>query len=158
MSGKRSRFIRHAFHQIAVRADAVNKMVNNRKTLLIKFRRQMFLRHCHSHAVGKTLPKRSGRDFHAFGHKIFRMSGRLRMKLTEIFQFAHRQIIARQMQKRINQHRTVSGGKQKSIAVKPFRIFRIVTHKLRPQNISRRSHSQRQTGMPGIRLLHGIER
>ena len=76
MSGKRSRFIRNAFHQIAVRNNRVNKMVNNRKTFSIKFRRQMRLRDPHSDAVGKTLSQRSGRDFHARRQNIFGMSGR----------------------------------------------------------------------------------
>jgi hypothetical protein len=51
-------------------------MVNDGKTLLVKPRRQMFLRHRHSDAVGKALSERSGRNFNARRHKIFRVSGR----------------------------------------------------------------------------------
>lgn len=76
MPGKRSRFIRNAFHQIAVRADAVNKMIDDGKTFFVEFRRQMFLRDAHADAVGKALPERSGRDFDAVGQNIFGMTGR----------------------------------------------------------------------------------
>ena len=55
MSRHRCRLIRNAFHQIAVRTDAVNMMVNHGKAFFIKFRRQMRLRHRHPDTVRKTL-------------------------------------------------------------------------------------------------------
>ena len=118
----------------------------------------MPLRDAHADAVGKTLAKRPSRNLDAVGQNIFRVSRRLRVQLAKTFELIERQIVSCQVQQRVKQHRTVSRRQQKTVAAKPFRIFRVVSQKLGPQHIRRRSHAQRQPRMPGIRLLHAVER
>ena len=47
----------------------------------------------HTDGVRYTLSQRTGRRFHAGSHSVFRVPGRFRAELTEIFDFRHRQII-----------------------------------------------------------------
>ena len=42
---------------------------------------------CHANGCGNALPKRAGCGFNARGMAVFRMTGRARPKLAEIFNF-----------------------------------------------------------------------
>ena len=55
------------------------------------------------------------------------MPGSARMQLTEITQFIHRQVVAGEMQRCVQQHRGVPVGEHEPIAIGPGRIGRIVT-------------------------------
>ena len=79
------------------------------------------------------------------------------MKLSESLQLIERQIVTRQMEQRVDQHRTVTGGQQESVAIEPLRILRIVPHEARPKNVSRGRHPKRQTRMSGIRFLNSVD-
>src|SRR5205085_7548300 len=77
MTRKRCSFRRNAFHQIAVRDDGVNIMVNDRETIFIKLRRQMRRAHRHADAVSETLTERASRDLNTGRQSVLRMAGRL---------------------------------------------------------------------------------
>src|SRR5689334_16686014 len=61
------------------------------------------------------------------------------------------------MKERVDQHRAVTGGKQKAIAIFPLRIMRVMTQKARPQHVSHRRRAERQTGMARLGFLDGVE-
>src|ERR1051325_10737940 len=61
------------------------------------------------------------------------------------------------MKERVDQHRAVTGGKQKAIAIFPLRIMRVMTQKARPENVSHRRRAERQTGMARLGFLDGVE-
>ncbi len=77
MAGERCRLVADALHQVAVRADAVDVTVNDRKATLVELCRQMGSCDSHTDAVCKALPKRPGRDLDVFGASIFRVARRL---------------------------------------------------------------------------------
>ena len=84
MPGKRRGFVADAFHQIAVRADAVDKIIDDRKAFLIELCRKMCLGDAHPDTVRKTLSQRPGRYLDARRQNILRVPRRFRMKLAEI--------------------------------------------------------------------------
>src|SRR5437764_14344951 len=62
------------------------------------------------------------------------------------------------MQERIEQHRAVTGGEQKAVAVRPLRIMGVITHKARPQHVSQRRATERQAGMARLGALYCVNR
>src|SRR5690606_739019 len=52
----------------------------------------------------------------------------------------------------------MTGGKDKAVAVKPVRVARVVAHVARPQHVGHDRCTHRQAGMPGVGLLHRIDR
>src|SRR3546814_5112163 len=81
----------------------------------------------HADRVAYALAQRPGRGFNARRNTHFRMTRRARMQLPEVFQFVYGQIVARQMQQRVNKHGAVAIGQHEAVAAGPGRIGRIVT-------------------------------
>src|SRR6266581_6169474 len=48
------------------------------------------------------------------------------------------------------------GGENKSVAVGPVRVLRIVAQKFLPKTVGQRRHRHRRAGMSGIGSLHGV--
>jgi hypothetical protein len=80
------------------------------------------------------------------------------MQLAEMADFVDRQVVARQVQQRIQEHRAVAVRQHEPVAVGPVRIRRIVFEVVAPQHFGDFGHAHRHAGMAGIRLLHGIHR
>ena len=76
----------------------------------------------HAHRVGQTLPQRTGSGFNARRDVHFRMTGRLAVQLAKVLQLGHRQLVARQVQQRIQQHGAMAVGEHKAVAVSPLRV------------------------------------
>lgn len=66
-------------------------------------------------------------------------------------------IVSGEVKKRVLQHTAVAGGENKAVAVEPVGILGVVPHHLIVQYVPHRSASHRQTGVAGIRLLHGVD-
>ena len=69
------------------------------------------------------------------------------VQLAEVLQLLHGQVVARQMQERINQHRAVTVGQHKAVAVAPMRVARVVVQMLAPQSDSYVGHAHGRAGM-----------
>ncbi len=104
------------------------------------------------------LAERSGRRFHAGGDAVFGMARRSRMQLSEPLQLLHRQVITRQMQQRVQQHRAVPVRDHEPIAIEPLRIGRVVAQMTLPQHLGNLGHAHRHAGMTGVCFLHGVHR
>ena len=147
MTCERGGFRRDAFHQIAIGHDAVNVVIDQRKVRSVEFGGQMSRAHRHPDAVRKALAQRPGRDLNSRRQAVLRMARRLRSPLAEVFDLVERQIVTGEIEQRVKQHATVTGGEQKAIAILPLRILRVVAHKAGPQDISHRRGAERQAGM-----------
>ena len=86
------------------------------------------------------------------------MTRRLAVQLAEVAQLAHRQVVAAQVQQRIQEHRAVAVRHHETVAVGPVRIGRVVLQVPAPQRDRDLGHAHRRAGMAGIGLLHGIHR
>src|SRR5713101_8405676 len=123
MSRKRSRFARHALHQVAISTNGVNIEIENVETRAIEIFSQPFAGNGHSHAVAGALAQRSGGGFHSARQVRFGMSGSPAVDLPEALDLLHRnsELIrnftagvdgpySREVQSRVEQHRGVSSG------------------------------------------------
>ncbi len=80
------------------------------------------------------------------------------MQLAEVLQLLNRQVITREVQQRVQQHRTVAVGNHEAIAVGPGGVGRVVAQEIVPQHFGDIGHAHRHAGMPGVGLLHCIHR
>src|SRR6516162_2916931 len=87
---------------------------------------EVLLRNAHAHTVAKALTKWAGRGLHSLGEAILRMARGLAPKLSELFDLVQRQVIARQVQKAVQQHRAVTGRENQTVAIGPVRVSRVV--------------------------------
>ena len=158
MSREGCRFGGDAFHHVAVGHNRIRKMIDNRMFGTIVARGKIRFGNRHADAIRKTLTERTRRHIHTRRESVFGMPGRERIPLTKIFDFLQRQIITRQMQQGIQQHRAMSTGQNKTVTVKPFWIRGIVFEKTRPQHIRHRRRAERQTGMSAVGFLNRIHR
>ena len=52
----------------------------------------------------------------------------------------------------------MAGGQDEPVAIGPRRIGRVMAEEARPQDVRHRRGAHRQTGMAGLRVLHGVGR
>src|SRR3546814_2056186 len=77
--------------------------------------------------------------------------------LTEILQLLDRQVVAAQMQQRVEQHRAVPVRHDEAVAIRPLRIGRVVDKKIVPQDFGDISHAHRHARMTGRSEEHTSE-
>ena len=84
MSGERSCFGGHPLHEIAVRDNGVDSVVEYREVGRIETRGEMAACDGHSDAVAEALPQRPRSRFDTRSVAILRMTRRLAVPLTEL--------------------------------------------------------------------------
>ncbi len=107
VAGQRRRLRRDPLHEIAVGADDVGVMVNDLIAGAVEAGRQHPLRDRQPHRVRKPLSKRPRRHLDTRSHAAFGMAGTARPPLPEPLELLQRQVVAAQMDHRIQQHRGV---------------------------------------------------
>ena len=171
MPRERSRFVADAFHHVAVAAEGVNGVIEDLVARPVESLRQPALANRHAHRHAAALAERAGRGFHAGGDVMFRMAGTSAVKLAKRLDVIERHggsverllrgvdgLHARQMQRRIKQHRRVSVGQDETVPVGPCRIFRIGAQGFPPERVDHRRQRHRRSGMARFRFLHGVHR
>jgi len=156
--GQRRRFGGDAFHHAAVAGDDVDLVVGQPGLVEPGLRREMTLGDRHADGGGEPGAERPGGDVDARGVAEFGMARRLALPLAEIHHFFDRKTVVEEVQQRIFQHRTVSGGEHETVAADPRRILRIVAHVLVPEGHGVIRAAQRHAGMTRFRLLDGFRR
>ena len=125
MTGERGGLGGDPFHQVAVGDDAVDVVVDDIEPRAVEGRGQEPLGDGHANAIGEALPQGTSGDIDPRGMQALRMTGRLGAKLAEVLQLVERQIIASDVQQAVEQGRTVAGGENEAVAIRPFRFLRI---------------------------------
>ena len=143
-------------HQTTIAHENPGVMVDNLMTVAVKLRRQGAFGDGHTDGVRQPLAQRAGGGFHPRGIAMLRVAGRFRVQLTELLQFRQRQIVAGQVQQTVEQHRRVAVGQNKTVAVHPARVLRIVLEKIVPQHFGNVCHPHWRTGVAGIGFLHRV--
>ncbi len=157
MAGERARLGRDAFHQIAVARDDVRVVVDDRVSRPVEVRGQMRLGHGHADRV-RRCPGRGGRwSPRRPRHMALGMPGCPAVPLAESLDLLHRQVVARQMEQRVEQHRPVAGRQHEAVAIGPVRISRIVPQESGPEHVRHRRRSHRESGVTRVGLLHRID-
>ena len=133
------------FHQAAITGNDIGVVVNKAGA---EFRGKMPFGHGHAHRIGKPLAKRPGGGFDSRCMAEFRMAGGDRPQLAEIADLRDGHIgMAGQVQQRIDQHRSVTGGQHKTVTVRPVRVCRIEFHMVGKQRGCRIRHAHRHAGV-----------
>src|SRR5438445_171221 len=78
------------------------------------------------------------------------------MQLPEALELIHRQVVAGEVQERVQQHRAVAVGEDETIAVWPRRVCRVVPQVPPPQRQPDFGHSHGHARVTGICGLHGV--
>ena len=158
MPRQRRRLVGDALHEVAVRADAVRVVVDDRVLVGVELVGQHPLRERHAHAVGEPLSEGAGRGLHAGRHPKLRMSRRLAAPLPKVLNLLQGQVVPRQVQETVEQHRRVPGREHESVPIRPLRKLRAVLQVPRPQHIGHRGQPHRRARMAALGGLHGIGR
>ena len=135
----------NAFHQATVAQEHISIVVNNREAFTVEFFRQQILSQSHAHCIGDALTQWACGGFHAIGIAVFRVAWGFAVPLTEVFQIFNRQIVASQMQQRVNQHRSVAVGQHETVAIHKVWIGWIVAQELVPQHFGHVGHAHGRT-------------
>jgi hypothetical protein len=135
---ERRRFAGHAFHHVAVAADCINVVVEDREVGPVEALCQPARGECHADAVGTTLSEGTGRCFDTRGQAIFGVTGTLAADFTEsldivecdsrlsrLLVFGVDRLHAGEMKQCVKQHRCMAVGQHEAIAIGPHRIVRV---------------------------------
>ncbi len=136
----------------------IRVVIDDLRIGLVEFLREQRFGERHADRIRNPLAERAGRRFDARRDAVFGVTRRLRMKLAEMLQLFHRQIVAGQMQQRIQQHRAVAVRQHEAVAIRPVRVLRVMTQMARPQRNADFRHAHRHAGVTGVGLLNGIHR
>lgn len=80
------------------------------------------------------------------------------MQLPKALQLVQRQVIARQVQQTVQQHRAVTVAQYKTVTIRPKRVRRIVLQRVVPQHLGNVGHAHRRAGMARVGLLNRVHR
>ena len=107
-AGQRRRFVADALHQAAIPQKHIAVVVDHGMAIAVELLRQQLFSQCHAHRIGQALSERAGGGLDAGGDAYLGVARGLAVQLTEVFQLFHRQLVASQVQQRIDQHRAVA--------------------------------------------------
>ena len=154
MAGQRDRFLRDAFHQVAVGGEHIGVVVDD---LLAELCGEHLLGERHADRGRNALAERAGGGLDALGVEVLRVSRRQRSELAETLDLVERHVlVAGKVQQRIEQHRAMAGREDETVAIGPCRVGGIEFQKFGEQNGRDVGGAHRQAGMAGIRLLDGV--
>ncbi|CCK15451.1 hypothetical protein BN136_1461 [Cronobacter universalis NCTC 9529] len=153
---ERTDLMRDTFHQAAIAHKHIGIVIDDLMARAVKLRRERFLGNRQTHGVREPLAERPGGGFHARRIADFRVARRFGVQLAEVFQLFHRQVVACEVEQAVEQHRRVTVGKNKAVAVVPRRISRVVLEEAVPQHFGDIRHPHRGAGVAGFGFLYRI--
>ena len=131
-------------------------MVHDRVTRSIEARCKGHLGDGHADGVGQALPQGTGGGLDAGGLAVFRMAWRTASPLAEPLEFLQRQVEARDMKQSVQERTSMSGRENEAVPVGPEGITRVELEQAIPECVGHGRRTQRQPGVPGLGLLHGV--
>ena len=147
-----------ALHHVAVGADRIGVVVHHRFAGAVVALGEEALGHRHPHRVGEALPERPGGDLHAGGVPALGVPRGARAPLAELLQVLERELVAAEVQQRVQQHARVPGAQHEAVAVAPGGLRGFDAQHALEQHIPERCERHRRAGVPGVRLLHRVHR
>ncbi len=157
-TGERASLVAHTFFEAAVAAQNVSKVVYDGEIGSVEDCRKVRFGDGETYRVAEPLSQGTGRSFDALGRAVFGVSGRFRAELSEILYILDADVIPEQVQKRVQKHRAVSGGKHEPVAVIPFGIFVTEIQKIGEQLVTDRRSADTDAGVPRICFLDSLRR
>src|SRR5438309_1816559 len=109
--------------------------------------RQVRLSHRHPDSHAESLPERSGRDVDSGRNAKFGVSWRLALPLAELLEIFEAEVISGEVEKAVEQHRAVTGGKDKAITIRPLWVAGIEFQESGPEHIGHAGRAHWQARM-----------
>ncbi|MNE27528.1 hypothetical protein D3C80_1209410 [compost metagenome] len=109
-----------------------------------------------TNSVGQTLAERTGGGLDAWGVTELRVARGAAVQLTEGLEVVDGDVIAGQVQQRVDQHRAVTVGQHEAVTVGEGWIARVVLEVVTPKYFGDIRHTHWGTGMAAVGFLHGI--
>ena len=144
---ERAGFMADAFHQATVAEKYIGAVIDDGVARLIELVTEEFLGQRHTYRVGDALSKRASGRFNANRHADFGVSRGLAVHLPKALEFADGQVVARQVQQGVENHRGMTVREHKAISVGPMRVCRIVAQMSIPERNRHFGHPHRGTRM-----------
>ena len=155
VSGQGGGFRRHALHQVAVRAQGIDSIVEQDRIDLL---RQKTPPHGHAHGNGQALSQGPGGGFHAGGMTELGMPRRFAAELPKGPEIIQGQAVAGQVQHAVEKHGGMAAGQYETIPPRPFRVEGIVAQVAGKQQVGEGSCLHGGPGMSGPGQFNGIGR
>ena len=154
MARQRNRFLRNAFHQIAVGGQHIGIMIDQ---ILTETGIEHPLGQSHADRGGNALSQWTGGHFDARRVAMLGMAGGFGAHLAEVFEFIKGQALdACQIEQRIKQHRAMSGRQDETVTIQPLRSSGIKGQKTGKQHGRHIGSAHRQARMSGFGFFHAI--
>ena len=155
-AGQRADLVADAFHHAAVAEEHVGVVVDDLVAGAVELRGHDLLRQGEADGVGQPLTQRAGGGLDAGGVAELRVARGLAVQLAEVLQVVDGQVVAGQVQQRVDQHRAMAVGQHEAVAVGPLRVGRAVLQVVAPEHFGDVRHAHGGTGMAAVGFLHGI--
>jgi hypothetical protein len=171
MPGERRGLAPQPLHHVAVAAEHVDVIVEQLEPGPVVCRRKPAPGDGHPDAHGDALAERAGGGLDPGRPAVFRVPGTATPRLAEALDVVQRhrgpvgRLIGRvrradagQVDQAVEQHGGMARGEHEPVAVGPVRVLGVVAQHPLPEGVRRRRHPHGRAGVPGLRLLHGIDR
>ena len=157
MARERDRLLRDAFHQVAVRAQHIGAMIDER---IAELRRQDALGERETDRGADALAERPRRRLDAREPMpMLGMARRLRADLAKMLQVLDRDVgVAREVEQRIEEHRAVPGRQDEPVPVGPMGCARVEFQEAGEERGRDLGATHRQAGMTRFRRFDAVDR
>ena len=156
MSGQRGGFVRNALHEVAVAADDVRPVIDDRMARPVEHRREMRFGDRHAHGVRDALTQRAGRRLDAGDVAVLGVARRATPRPPEIADLLQREVESGEVENGILEDRGVAGGEHEPVPTEPRRDPGAVPHVAHPQGVRHGGERHRGAGVTGAGSLDGV--
>ncbi len=157
VAGQGAGLVGDPLHHLAVAHDHPGPVVEHGKPLAVEALGAHALGDRHADGVGDPLAERAGGHLDAAGQLVLGVPGGLGAELAEVLQLLDRQVVAGEMEQRVEQGRGVAAGEDEAVAVRPVGVFRVVAQEARPEKVGERRLPERRAGVPRLRGLDLVD-
>ena len=156
MAGQRGNLTRHALHEVAIARHDPGPVFHDRMSGAVEMVGEKALRNGHSYRVPEPLAQRTGGGLHSRRVPSLGMSRREGTPLPEIPDLFQWEVIAREVEQRIEQHRGVAAGEHEAVTIGPLGVPGIVLEEPGPQDVCGGRERHRGARMSRLRFLYRI--
>ena len=151
--GQGRRFVGDALHEAAVSGEDEGPVVTH---VTAETGPDEPLGDGHADRIAEALAQRTGGHLDSVRVPVFGVARGAAAPLAELADVIEREVVPGQVQHGIEQDRRVPVREDKTVPIRPQRLFGVVPHDARPEHVGQRRQGHGRAGVPGIGLLGGI--
>ena len=156
VAGQRAGFGLHAFDHVAVAREHIGVVVDDLVAGPVVAHGQVGFGQRHADRIGDALAEWARGRLDPLGQMAFRVPRSQAAPLAEALDLLQRQVIAGQVEQRVEQHRPVARGQDEAVAVRPRRVRRVVAQEAGPEDVGHRRRAHGEARMAGVGMLDGV--